>query len=97
MQKPPFMEALEKGAPELIPEATRNVEFLNADTALPAKVKLLMAAMVDAIKNHPDGVKALVGMARQKGASEEEIKDTLRVVMAMDGMPGFVTATAAFQ
>lgn len=97
MQKPPFIEALEKKAPELLPEATKNMEFLNADTALPAKVKLLMAAMVDAIKSHPEGVKALVGMAKQKGASEEEIKDTLRVVMIMDGMPGFVTATAAYQ
>ncbi|OGW15569.1 MAG: hypothetical protein A3G93_00495 [Nitrospinae bacterium RIFCSPLOWO2_12_FULL_45_22] len=97
MQKPPFIEALEKNAPELLPDAAKNVDFLNADTALPAKVKLLMAAMVDAIKSHPDGVKALVGMARQKGASEDEIKDTLRVVLAMDGMPGFVTATAAYQ
>ena len=97
MEKPVFISALEKNAPELLPKLQENLGFITTDSALPAKTKLLMAAVVDAVKAHPEGVKNLMKMAREKGATEEEIKDTLRFILAMDGLPGFITGLATYQ
>ncbi|MBI2875260.1 MAG: carboxymuconolactone decarboxylase family protein [Candidatus Tectomicrobia bacterium] len=96
MEKPLFVTALEKNAPELLPKLQENLQFITTDSALPAKVKLLMAAVVDAIKAHPEGVKNLIKMAREKGATDEEIQDTLRFILAMDGLPGFITGISAY-
>lgn len=97
MEKPAFVVALEKNAPELLPKLQENLGFITTDSALPAKIKILMAAVVDAIKAHPEGVKNLIRMAREKGATDEEVKDTLRLIMAMDGLPGFITGLATYQ
>ena len=97
MAKPAFVVALEKNAPELLPKLQENLGFITTDSALPAKIKILMAVVVDAIKSHPEGVKNLIKMAREQGATEEEIKDTLRFIMAMDGLPGFITGLAAYE
>lgn len=96
MEKPTFVTALEKNAPELLPKLQENLQFITTDSALPAKIKILMAAVVDAVKAHPEGVKNLIKMAREKGATDEEVKDTLRFILAMDGLPGFITGTSAY-
>jgi len=95
MGKPFFVEALEKGDPELLDHMNSLREFASKDGALPARIKTLMAMLVDAVLGHRDGVKAIAQRARQQGASEEEIAETVRVAFLCAGMPGLVIGTYA--
>ena len=97
MDKPFFVEALEKADPELLTQMTSLQAFAGKDGALPAKVKALMSMLADAILGHPDGVKAIADRARGQGASEQEIAETVRVAFLCAGMPGLVTGTYAFR
>jgi alkylhydroperoxidase/carboxymuconolactone decarboxylase family protein YurZ len=49
------------------------------DGAIPAKYKLLMGMITDAIAAHPDGVASLAEAARTAGASEDEITEAVEV------------------
>jgi len=97
MSKPAYVEALEKGDPELMRRVAEIQGFTGGDGALPAKVKTLMSMMGDAILGHADGVLALAQRARGQGASEAEIAETVRMAFVMGGLPGLVTATRAFE
>jgi alkylhydroperoxidase/carboxymuconolactone decarboxylase family protein YurZ len=97
MNKPAYVEALEKGDPELMRRVAALQEFAGGDGALTAKVKTLMCLLGDAILGHPDGVRALAQRARAQGASEPEIVETVRMAFVMGGLPGLVTATRAFE
>ena len=97
MSKPFFVEALEKGDPELLSHMTSLQEFAGKDGALPAKVKTLMSMLADAILGHGDGVKAIADRARAQGATEQEIAETVRMAFLCAGMPGLVTGTYAFR
>jgi len=97
MPKPFFVEALEKGDPELLSQMNSVQEFAGRDGALPAKVKTLMSMLGDAILGHGDGVKAIAERARGQGATEQEIAETVRMAFVCAGMPGLVTGTHAFR
>ena len=97
MQKPFFVEALEKSDPEMLEHMNSTQEFVGRDGALPAKVKTLMAMLGDAILGHAEGVKAIAERARAQGATEEEIAETVRMAFSCAGMPGLVTGTYAFR
>jgi alkylhydroperoxidase/carboxymuconolactone decarboxylase family protein YurZ len=97
MAKPWFVEALEKGDPELLGQMTSVQEFAGSDGALSAKVKTLMSMLADAILGHGDGVAAIAERARAQGASEEEIAETVRMAFVCGGLPGLVTGTRAFR
>jgi alkylhydroperoxidase/carboxymuconolactone decarboxylase family protein YurZ len=96
MDKPFFIEALEKSDPKLLTHLTSLQDFVGTDGALSAKVKTLMSMLGDAILGHPEGVKAIAERARAQGASEQEIAETVRVAFVCAGMPGLVTGTYAF-
>lgn len=51
-----------------------------ADGALPSKFKLLVAMVLDAIHQSPEGVLFLTQAALEKGATWEEIAEILSVV-----------------
>jgi alkylhydroperoxidase/carboxymuconolactone decarboxylase family protein YurZ len=68
-----------------------------ANGALDAKTKTLMSLLGDAILNHPDGVAALAGRARQQGATEREIAETVRMAFMAGGLPALITALRAFR
>ena len=97
MGKPFFIEALEKGDPELLSHVISLGEFAGQDGALPAKIKILMSLLADAILGHPEGVRALAERARAQGATEPEIAETVRMAFLCGGMPGLVTGTYAFR
>ena len=97
MPKPFFVEAMEKHDPELNERVAGLREFVEQDGALPKRVKVLMAMLGDAILGHPDGVKALAEQAREAGASEAEIAETVRMALQIGGLPGLVTATRAYR
>lgn len=97
MEKPFFVEALEKNDPELLEHMNSLQEFAGTEGALPAKIKTLMSMFGDAILGHPAGVQALAERARAQGATEEEIAETVRMAFFCGGMPGLVTGTRAFR
>ncbi len=97
MAKPWFVEALEKGDPELLGQMASVQEFAGKEGALPARVKTLMSMLADAILGHGDGVAAIAERARAQGASEEEIAETVRMAFVCGGMPGLVTGARALR
>lgn len=97
MEKPFFVEALEKSDTELLARMSSLQEFVSEDGALPAKIKTLMSMLADAILAHPEGVKAIAERAREQGATEQEIAETVRMAFFCAGMPGLVTGTYAFR
>jgi alkylhydroperoxidase/carboxymuconolactone decarboxylase family protein YurZ len=97
MDKPFFVEALEKNDPQLLRQMTSLRDFVSKDGALPAKVKTPMCMLGDAILGHAEGVKAIAERARAQGATEAEIAETVRMAFFCAGMPGLVTGTCAFR
>ena len=84
-------------APELLKNVTRLRETVLVEGALSLKTKTLMMMLCDALLAHPDGVANIAKQARDLGASEEEIVETLAIAFMMGGMPGLVTGTNAFR
>ena len=84
-------------APELIKNMTGLRETVLAECALSLKTKTLMMMLCDALLAHPDGVANIAKRARDLGASEAEIAETLGVAFMMGGMPGLVTGANAFR
>ena len=97
MDKPFFVEALERNDPELLGQMTSLQEFVSTDGALSAKTKTLMSMLADAILGHPEGVRAIAQRARAQGATDQEISETVRVALLCAGMPGLVTGTHALR
>jgi alkylhydroperoxidase/carboxymuconolactone decarboxylase family protein YurZ len=97
MSKPFYVEAMEKGDPDLLRHVAAIQEFAGKDGALPASIKTLMSMLCDAILGHADGVRALAQRARDQGATEPQIAETVRMAFLFGGMPGLVTATRAFR
>lgn len=71
--------------------------FLETDTALPAWIKHLMAVQLDAVANHPGGVRWYGQQAQVMGASREQIADALRVLSIFAGRPALVTGVEALR
>ncbi len=72
-------------------------EALWKDTALPAKIKVLMALAVVAGRLCPDCAEAQMKSALHHGATKEEILDTLGVVYVTAGAPGVNVCKAAMR
>ena len=84
------------------PDFAENVEdmmetSLRTDGALSAKTKLLVAMALDAAEEHGDGVASLADQARDRGATEAEIAETIQVVTTLCGLQGLVTGANAFE
>jgi len=97
MEKPFFVERLEREDPELLAHMQALQRFAASDGALPARIKTLMSMLGDAILGHAEGVRAIAARAREQGASEQEIAETVRMAFLIAGMPGLVTGTYAFR
>jgi len=66
-------------------------------STIPAKYKILMTMIVDALLSHPDGVANIANRARGAGASEAEIQGAVEVAYLFGGTPALVTAVNAFR
>jgi alkylhydroperoxidase/carboxymuconolactone decarboxylase family protein YurZ len=78
MAKVWFMEVLEQHDPEFAQLVAGNREVVMKDGAIPARYKVLMTLLVDAILGHAEGVHSIAQRARAAGASEQEICETVR-------------------
>jgi alkylhydroperoxidase/carboxymuconolactone decarboxylase family protein YurZ len=94
---PPWIQALQQRDPEFVSSYMAQRERILRDGAIPAKYKLLMTMLVDALQSHPDGVLAIANRARAAGASEAEIEETVEVTYLFGGTPALVTAMNAFR
>ena len=84
-------------APALLKNVTEFRETVLIEGALSIKTKTLMMMLCDALLGHHDGVASISKRARDLGASEAEIAETLAMAFMMGGMPGLVTCANAFR
>lgn len=68
-----------------------------SDGALSMKTKTLMVLAMDAALGHRDGVRSLAQTAREHGASEDEILETIELVALICGIQGLGTASIVFE
>src|SRR5882672_2853214 len=94
---PPWIQALQQRDPKFVETYMTQREHVLRDGAIPAKYKLLMTMIVDALQTHPDGVATIADRARAAGASEAEIQEAVEVVYLFGGTPALVTAMKAFR
>lgn len=94
---PPWIEALQRRDPEFVSSYMAQRERILREGAIPAKYKLLMTMIVDALQAHPDGVANIANRARGAGASEAEIQEAVEVAYLFGGTPALVTAMNAFR
>jgi alkylhydroperoxidase/carboxymuconolactone decarboxylase family protein YurZ len=94
---PPWIAALQQRDPQFADSYLAQRERILRDGAIPAKYKILMTMVVDALLSHPDGVATIANRARAAGASEAEITETVEVAYLFGGTPALVTATNAFR
>lgn len=96
LAKPPWLETIESRDPQFADSYTAMRERILKDGAIPAKYKLLMAMVTDAIAAHPDGVRTLAGNARAAGASEPEVTEAVEVGYLFGGTAALVMGANAF-
>ena len=92
---PEWMQKIQHHNPKFADMYRSLSESILKDGVIPAKYKILMTMVVDAITAHPTGCAALADRARAAGASEAEINEAIEVVCLFGGTPALVTATHA--
>lgn len=85
---PEIMQLIGEHAPEWFRLYRASDKAMWTDTALPAKIKVLMGLAVVAGRLCPDCVEMQMKSALNHGATKEEILDTLGVVFVTSGAPG---------
>jgi alkylhydroperoxidase/carboxymuconolactone decarboxylase family protein YurZ len=94
---PAWIHTLQQRDPQFTDTYLAQRERVLCDGAIPAKYKLLMTMIVDAIQSHPDGVANIANRARAAGATEAEINEAVEVAYLFGGTPALVTAVNAFR
>ena len=94
---PEWLQKLKKNNPQFAEMYLSQRDHVLKDGSIPAKYKILMTMIVDAILAHPDGCKALANRARDAGATEEEIGEAVEVTYLFGGTPAIVTAINAYR
>lgn len=83
--------------PKLLSLVNDTRDLALADGALPRKIKLLSAMVLDAVHGAPEGVKSLAREAIKAGATREEIAEALRVAQYICGVGCVYTAASALK
>ena len=94
---PPWIQTLQQRDPEFVSSYMAQRDRILGEGAIPAKYKILMTMIVDALLSHPDGVANIANRARGAGASEAEIQEAVEVAYLFGGTPALVTAMNAFR
>jgi alkylhydroperoxidase/carboxymuconolactone decarboxylase family protein YurZ len=94
---PPWIQTLQQRDPEFVNSYMAQRDRILGEGAIPAKYKILMTMIVDALLSHPDGVANIANRARGAGASEAEIQEAVEVAYLFGGTPALVTAVNAFR
>jgi alkylhydroperoxidase/carboxymuconolactone decarboxylase family protein YurZ len=94
---PWFVEKLEESDPEFFSVVKAVVDSSLETKALDRKTALLIVLALDAAKGAAQGVKVVSAQAREAGASEEEIREALRLSYYVAGMDVVKTSLSAFE
>ena len=94
---PPWIQELQQRDPEFVKSYMAQRDRILGDGAIPAKYKILMTMIVDALTAHPDGCANIANRARAAGATEAEINEAVEVAYLFGGTPALVTAVNAFR
>jgi alkylhydroperoxidase/carboxymuconolactone decarboxylase family protein YurZ len=93
---PEWIQQLQQRDPKFADMYLAQREYVLKDGAIPAKYKILMTMIVDALTAHPDGCTNIANRARAAGATEAEINEAVEVAYLFGGTPALVTAVHAF-
>lgn len=93
---PPFVEAVKITDAELFEVVAKNMDLAMTPGELDGKTKVLITLALDALANAPEGVKSLATRARQMGATEGEIKETLRLAYMVAANSTLVATRSAY-
>ena len=91
------LKVYEELDPKLLNLVNDTQKLALADGALPRKVKLLIAMVLDAVHGASDGVQSLAQEAIKAGATKEEIAEALRVAQYICGVGCLYTAAKALK
>jgi alkylhydroperoxidase/carboxymuconolactone decarboxylase family protein YurZ len=92
---PEWMSKIERKNPEFAGMYKSMRDRALREGAIPAKYKILMTMIVDAIMAHPEGCAAIAGRARLAGATDAEINEAIEVAFLFGGTPALVIAANA--
>lgn len=90
-------DLLRKHSPELDAQSRADQEFLNRNSALTVREKLLMATILDSVANRPAGVRKYSELAIRAGATKEQIVEVLVLLRMFGGRPGLVSGCEALR
>ncbi len=96
-RQPAFWDALQKYDPEFYKAAIPVREKARAIGSLDAKTKTLISLALDTMSGANHGVKNLAKQARALGASDDEIREVLRLVSNVKINQALSAAQAAFE
>ena len=96
IRAPAWMESLKETDPEFAQMFGGLLGQVMRPGALDAKTKALICLAIDAAAGHRQGTANLAKQARALGATDEEIKETIRLAFITAGIPGLVTGLVAF-
>lgn len=83
--------------PKLLDLVNKTHDQALSDGALPRKIKLLIAMVLDAVQGSTDGVQALARESIKARATKEEIAEALRVAQYICGVGCIYTAGRALK
>ena len=94
---PPFVEKYAGFDKELYDNVQNIAQTAFKEEGLDKKTGLLVAMAIDAVKGSSTGVASLSNQARDAGATDEEIRQVLRIAYYVAGMQTLSAGSAAFE
>lgn len=93
---PWFFEPFEKNDPEYCSQLAGVLEAAMSPQNLDAKTKYLIILALDVLKGAGEGVKVLAKQAREAGASEDEIREVIRLAFYVNSVDVIKTSLNAY-
>jgi alkylhydroperoxidase/carboxymuconolactone decarboxylase family protein YurZ len=94
---PPFVEKFAVSDRELYDKVSEIQKIAYPQDGLDRKTALLITLAIDASKGAAAGVATLAKQARAAGATEQEIKQAIRIAYYVAGMQTLAAGSAAFE
>ncbi len=96
MERPAFIEKMECHDQDFGDQMRGLSNMVMTDGALSAKTKMLMTLLGEAVLHREQGVKIVSGVARNVGATEAEINETIRLAFLLGGLPALAVGSLAY-
>lgn len=95
---PPFLAPIYENDPGLYEAVMNNMEtFIPEEGAIPKKYRILMSMIADGVLFHPEGVTGMAAMARDAGATPDEINEAMGIIYLTGGMVALINSLGAYQ